>query len=81
MTFYYTIFALQEGQYMQFILKRGRIIKRNVLNARPNNNNYLLYEGESKCGGVKLPKCTKCFTLGTSGFNLKPELSEAKRGL
>ena len=43
--------------------------------------NYLLYEGESKCGGIKLPKCTKCFTLGTSGFNLKPELSEAKRGL
>ena len=47
----------------------------------PKGNNYLLYEGESKCGGIKLPKCTKCFTLGTSGFNLKPELSEAKRGL
>ena len=48
---------------------------------KQNKNNYLLYEGESKCGGIKLPKCTKCFTLGTSGFNLKPELSEAKRGL
>ena len=46
-----------------------------------DSSNYLLYEGESKCGGIKLPKCTKCFTLGTSGFNLKPELSEAKRGL
>ena len=44
-------------------------------------NNYLLYGCESNYGGIKLPKCTQYFTLGTSGFILNPELSEAKRGV
>ena len=40
-------------------------------------NNYLLYGGESNCGGIILPY----FTLGTSGFNLKPKGPQGPRAL
>ena len=41
--------------------------------------NYLLYEGESKCGGIKLPKCTKYFTGHKwLHFEAQAERSEAR---
>ena len=49
----------------------------NQLCSEIDNNNYLLYGGESKCGGIILPY----FTLGTSGFNLKPKGPQGPRAL